>query len=45
LTITREGLESETGKVAKAVLDEMIDYQTAPMLEPILEFSALEGAP
>lgn len=45
LTITRRGLGTDSGKLAKAVIDEMIDYQTAPMLEPVLEFSALEGAP
>jgi hypothetical protein len=45
LTITKLGKDSEEGKKAVTVLDVMIDGTTAPMLEPILEFYEIEGAP
>ena len=45
LTITRLGKDSEDSKQAVAVLDKMIDENTAPMLEPILEMFEVEGAP
>ena len=45
LTITRLGKNSDEGKKAVAVIDEMIDENTAPMLEPILELFEVEGAP
>lgn len=45
LTITHLGKDSEDGKKAVAEFDHLIDEVTAPMLDPILEFSAIEGAP
>lgn len=45
LTITRLGKDTDEGKKGVAVLDKMIDENTAPMLGPILEMFEVEGAP